>query len=57
MLIRRRIWKLPPAIGTAELIEPGAATLRPTGVPTGAVKEVRKDPLYPGHGLRPHNRS
>jgi hypothetical protein len=31
-----RIWKLPPAIETADVIEPGAAALWPTGVPMSA---------------------
>jgi hypothetical protein len=34
----RRIWKLPTAFDTADVIGPGAATLRPSGVYMDAVK-------------------
>jgi hypothetical protein len=43
----------PSAIETADVIEPVAPTLRPTGVPMAAVKHVRKDPLQPVHGRLP----
>jgi hypothetical protein len=50
-----RIWKLLPAFETADVIEPGAAALRPRGVPMGAVKHVSNPPC-PGHIVRPRNR-
>jgi len=35
----------PPAIETADLVEPAAGALRPSSVPMHAVKQVSKDPL------------